>query len=143
MLASVGVWDMMAPMKIRLAGGVVASGLSAWIPRPGPVRLLDEADAPPGAAVALGPDGATDEQVRRAVAELTGLVKAGGVAAAGAGVDLGSGFRSARLAGARGDQRDAVLAALRVLRVENADRMGGRTGFLVALFGPRVTKRVG
>jgi hypothetical protein len=134
---------MMAPMKIRLAGGVVASGLCAWVPRSGSARLVDEADALAGAAVALGPDGATDEQVRHAVAELTGLVKAGGVVAAGAGVDLGSGFRSARLAGARGDQRDAVLAALRVLGVENADRLGVRAGFLVALFGPRVTRRVG
>ncbi|NEA26953.1 hypothetical protein G3I70_31295, partial [Actinomadura bangladeshensis] len=45
-------------MKIRLAGGVVASGRNAWTARPsGPARLLDQAGAAPGAAVALGPDG--------------------------------------------------------------------------------------
>jgi hypothetical protein len=91
----------------------------------------------------LGPIGATDDVVRHAVAELTRLVTGGGVAAAGAGVDLGSDFRSARLAGARGDQRDAVMVALRVLGLENAHRLGDRAGFLVALFGPAVTKRVG
>ncbi|MGH3380926.1 MAG: hypothetical protein ACRDP6_39950, partial [Actinoallomurus sp.] len=64
-------------MKIRLAGGVVASDLCAWVPRPsGPVKLVGESDAPPGAAVALGPAGATGEQVRHAVAELAHLVKA-------------------------------------------------------------------
>lgn len=131
-------------MRIRLAGGVVASDRCAWVPRPsGPVKLVGESEAPPGAAVALGPAGATGEQIRHAVAELARLVKAGGVVAAGAGVDLGPGFRSARLEGARGDQRDAVLAALRVLGVEEAHRLGERTGFLVALFGPAVTKRVG
>ncbi|MEV0398679.1 hypothetical protein [Actinoallomurus sp. NPDC050550] len=131
-------------MKIRLAGGVVASDLCVWVPRSsGPARVVDESAMPPGAAVALGPAAATDEEVRCAVAELTRLVKAGGVVAAGAGVDLGSGFRSARLAGARGDQRDAVLAALRVLGVEDTHRLGDRAGFLVALFGPAVTKRVG
>ena len=134
----------MERMKIRLAGGVVASDLRAWIPGPsGPVTLVDESDAPPGAAVALGPAGATGEHVRHAVAELARLVKAGGVVVAGAGVELGEGFRSARLEGARGDQRDAVLAALRVLGLEDAHRLGERTGFLVALFGPAVTKRVG
>lgn len=132
---------MMIRMKIRLAGGVVASGLRAWLPGPAGPTPVGESSA--GAAVALGPAGADDEQVRSAVAELSRLVKAGGVVAAGAGVDLGSGFRSARLAGARGDQRDAVLAALRVLGLENAGRLGDRTGFLVALFGPAVTKRVG
>ncbi|MBC6460035.1 hypothetical protein [Actinomadura sp. HBU206391] len=131
-------------MKIRLAGGVVASELCAWVPRQsGPVMLAGEAEAPMGAAVALGPAEASGEQVLDAVAELTRLVQAGGVVAAGAGVDLGSGFRSARLAGARGDQRDAVLAALRTLGIENAGRLGDRAGFLVALFGSTVTKRVG
>lgn len=131
-------------MKIRLAGGVVALDVCVWVPRSsGSARLVDESDAPLGAAVALGPAGATDEQVRCAVAELTRLVRAGGVVVAGAGVDLGSGFFSARLAGARGDQRDAVMAALRILGVQNADRLGDRAGFLVALFGPGVTKRVG
>ena len=141
-LAGAAVSVMMIRMKIRLAGGVVASGLRAWLPGPaGSATPAGESSA--GAAVALGPAGADDEQARSAVAELSRLVKAGGVVAAGAGVDLGAGFRSARLAGARGDQRDAVLAALRVLGLENAGRLGDRTGFLVALFGPAVTKRVG
>ncbi|WUI02698.1 hypothetical protein OHR68_13110 [Spirillospora sp. NBC_00431] len=131
-------------MKIRLAGGVVASGLCAWTARPaGPVRLPGGADGRPGEAVALGPDGAPAEDVERALAELARLVAAGGVAAAGAGVDLGGGFRSARLDGARGDQRDAVLAALRAVGIDDAHRLGDRAGFLVALFGPAVTKRVG
>ena len=135
---------MMASMKIRLSHGVVASGLSAWAPgRSGPVPVADEPDLPLGDAIALGPAGATEEQVRRSVDELARLVAAGGTVAAGAGVDLGSGFRSARLAGARGDQRDAVLAALRVLGVEQAGRLGDRAGYLVALFGPAATKRVG
>ncbi|WP_433334447.1 hypothetical protein [Spirillospora sp. CA-294931] len=83
------------------------------------------------------------DEVRSAVAELRRLVGDGGVVAAGAGVELGGGFRSARLDGARGDQRDAVLAALRVLGLEGAGRLGERGGFLVALFGPSVTRRVG
>jgi hypothetical protein len=104
---------------------------------------VGESGAPAGAAVALGPEGADDDQVRSAVAELTRLVIDGGVVAAGAGVELGPGFRSARLAGARGDQRDAVIAALRFLGLEGAGRLGDRAGFLVALFGPAVTRRVG
>jgi hypothetical protein len=135
---------MMLGMRIRLSGDVMTSGLRAWIPgRSGPVELIAEPAVPLGEAIALGPDGASQEQVRRAVAELTRLVTAGGAVAAGAGVDLGSGFRSARLAGARGDRRDAVLSALTVLGVEQAGRLGDRAGFLVALFGPAATKRVG
>ena len=135
---------MMATMKIRLSGGVVASGRSAWVAgRSGPAEIVDEPVLPLGAPVALGPDDARADQIEHAVNELTRLVAAGGAAAAGAGVYLGSGFVSARLAGARGDQRDAVLAALRVLGVEQADRLGDRAGFLVALFGPAATKRVG
>ncbi|MFI0482874.1 hypothetical protein [Actinomadura sp. 9N215] len=132
-------------MKIRLAGGVVASGVCAWTARPaGPVRLPpDGAGGRPGEAVALGPDGAAGEDVAHAVAELARLVAAGGAVAAGAGVDLGGGFRSARLDGARGDQRDAVLAALRVVGLDGTHKLGDRAGFLVALFGPAVTKRVG
>jgi hypothetical protein len=131
-------------VKIRLSGDVMASGLRAWLPgRSGPVEVVDEPAVPLGEAVALGPDGVSEEQVRGAVDELMRLVRAGGVVAAGAGVDLGSGFRSARLAGARGDRRDAVLAALQVLGVEQAGRLGDRAGFLVALFGPAATKPVG
>lgn len=122
----------------------MASGLRAWVPgRSGPVEVVEEPAMPLGEAVALGPEGASEEQVRCAVDELTRLVTAGGAVAAGAGVDLGSGFRSARLAGARGDRRDAVLSALQVLGVEQAGRLGDRAGFLVALFGPAATKRVG
>ncbi|MFB4319174.1 hypothetical protein [Actinomadura sp. 21ATH] len=132
-------------MRLRLAGGVVAApGLAAWASRPaGPVRLADEGGAAPGAAVALGPAAASEAEAAEAVAELDRLVRAGGVVAAGAGVALGGGFRSARLEGARGDQRDAVLAALKVLGLAEADRLGARAGFLVALFGPAVTKPVG
>ncbi|WP_157246347.1 hypothetical protein [Nonomuraea typhae] len=97
-------------------------------------------DALPGAPVAVGP-GACD--AGPALAELRRLVAAGGEAAAGAGVDLGAGFRSARLAGAAGDRRDAVLAALRVLGPEQAHRLGERAGVLVALFGPAATRPVG
>ncbi|MFC4055296.1 hypothetical protein ACFOY4_36885 [Actinomadura syzygii] len=131
-------------MKIRLAGGVVASGRAAWAARPaGPARLPDGAGERPGEPVALGPDGAGDADVRHAVTELTRLVADGGAVAAGAGVDLGAGFRSARLDGARGDQRDAVLAALRAVGPDGAERLGERSAFLVALFGPAVTKPVG
>ncbi|MFF5259670.1 hypothetical protein ACFY4C_12045 [Actinomadura viridis] len=132
-------------MRLRLAGGVVAApDQAAWTPAPrSPARVTGEGDAPPGAAVALGPADAAGERVRAAVTELRGLVAAGGEVAAGAGVDLGGGFRSARLAGARGDQRDAVLAALTVLGAADAGRLGDRAGFLVALFGPAVTRRVG
>ncbi|WP_141584886.1 hypothetical protein [Actinomadura sp. WMMA1423] len=131
-------------MKIRLSGGVVASGRHAWIARPsGPLRLLDGADARPGTPVALGPEDAPDEDVAEALRALSLLVADGGAAAAGAGVDLGGGFRSARLEGARGDQRDAVLAALRAVGLGGAHRLGDRAGVLVALFGPAVTRRVG
>src|SRR5205814_2481326 len=67
-------------------------------------------------------------------------ITAGGIEAAGAGVELSGGFRSARLAGAPGDRRDAVLAALPVV---DAERLGDRGGLLVTLFGPNATKRVG
>ncbi|MWA05990.1 hypothetical protein F8568_037690 [Actinomadura sp. LD22] len=131
-------------MKVRLAGGVVVADTAVWTAGPaGPERITGGSSAPPGAPVALGPAGAGGEDVRRALAELSALVAAGGATAAGAGVDLGAGFRSARLDGARGDRRDAVLAALRALGLRNAGRLGDRAGFLVALFGPSVTKRVG
>ncbi|GLZ30940.1 hypothetical protein Lesp02_31290 [Lentzea sp. NBRC 105346] len=78
--------------------------------------------------------------VREATRQLAVLVRSG-PEAAGAGVDLGGGFTSARLAGAHGDRRDAVLAALKVL--DGAHRLGDRTAVLVAMFGPLATKRVG
>ncbi|MFS8104298.1 hypothetical protein LFM09_45050 [Lentzea alba] len=99
----------------------------------------DEHAHPPGSPVAVGPSGADPEAATRQLA----LLVRHGVEAAGAGVDLGGGFTSARLAGAHDDRRDAVLAALRVLGAENAHRLGDRTAVLVALFGPAVTKRVG
>ena len=78
-----------------------------------------------------------------AIKQLTSLVGNGTQVAAGAGVDLGGGFTSARLAGAPGDRRDAVLAALKFLGAQDAHRLGDRSGILVALFGLSATKRVG
>ncbi|WBB61172.1 hypothetical protein O7599_01025 [Streptomyces sp. WMMC500] len=131
-------------MRFRLADGVVTTGQAAWAARAGvPVRLAEQADAPAGAPVALGPPEAGEERAEAAVAALRRLVAAGGPVAAGAGVDLGGGFRSARLAGARGDKRDAVLAALRALGPAEAGRLGDRAATTVALFGPAATKRVG
>jgi hypothetical protein len=90
--------------------------------------------------VVLGPRG---ESADDAVDDLLALVEAGGADVAGAGVEVTGGFRTARLAGAGGDRRDAVLAALRLLGDEGAPRLGERAGVLVALFGPRATKPVG
>ncbi|MEV0091135.1 hypothetical protein [Streptomyces sp. NPDC050738] len=131
-------------MRVELAGGVVTSGHHVWLPGDsGPVRMVDESDGADGSAVAWGPDGASDAEARDAVAELERIVATGGALAAGAGIDLGSGFRSARLSGGRGEQRDAVLAALRMLGAEGAGRLGDQARVLVALFGPSATKRVG
>jgi hypothetical protein len=98
---------------------------------------------PPGSPVIVGPADAEPEVVREATRQLTLLVIDGTEAAAGAAVDLGGGFTSARLAGAHGDRRDAVLAALTVLGINGAHRLGDRAAVLVALFGPSATKRVG
>ncbi|MEV0344577.1 hypothetical protein AB0H88_02345 [Nonomuraea sp. NPDC050680] len=97
------------------------------------------ASGSPGSAVVVGPAGGDP---RSAAAELARLVEAGGVAVAGAGIELRPGFRSARLDGAGGDRRDAVLAALKVLGVAGMSRLGERSGIVVALFGPATTKRV-
>ncbi|MFW6690598.1 hypothetical protein [Streptomyces sp. MAR4 CNX-425] len=122
----------------------MTTGYAAWVARAGvPARLAEQADAPAGAPVALGPPEAGEEAAGAALGELDRLVTAGGAVAAGAGVDIGGGFRSARLAGARGDKRDAVLAALRALGPAEAGRLGDRAGTMVALFGPAATKRVG
>lgn len=91
----------------------------------------------------LGPACAEPELVLEATRQLALLVQGGSETAAGAGVDLGGGFTSVRVAGAHGDRRDAVLAALRFLGAEGAHRLGERTSVLVALFGLSVTKRVG
>ncbi|WP_346101800.1 hypothetical protein [Nonomuraea maheshkhaliensis] len=86
----------------------------------------------------VGPAGADPGP---AVAELDRLLAAEPTAA-GAGVELCPGFVSARLDGARGDRRDAVLAAVRVLGLEGLHRLGERAGVLVALFGTEATKPV-
>ncbi len=91
----------------------------------------------------LGPRDSEFADIETARAELNQLIAAGGVVLAGAGIDLGNGFISARLAGAGGDRRDAVLAALRVLGSAGAPRLGERTATLVALFGVTATKPVG
>ena len=89
---------------VRLAHGVVAGrGRKVWAPGPRGVPIdAEKRELEPGAAVAVGPDTADDETVRASVAELTRFVALGGLVAAGAGVDLGNGFRSARLDGGRG-----------------------------------------
>jgi hypothetical protein len=130
----------MVSMSIQLAFGVTAGpGVSCWLPSSGGRAVLarDRAGAhPAGAPVAIGPVDADPSEAIRQLALLTDT-------AAGAGVDLGGGFTSARLAGARGDRRDAVLAALQVLGADGAHRLGDRTAGLVAMFGPSATKRVG
>lgn len=137
---------MMVSMSIQLAFGVTAGpGVSCWLPTSGGravPRSADNRTGQPGAPVAIGPADAAPEAVREATSRLAVLV-ADGPEAAAAGMDLGGGFTSARLAGAHGDRRDAVLAALRVLGADGAHRLGDRTGGLVAMFGPSATKRVG
>ncbi|WP_157984819.1 hypothetical protein [Lentzea terrae] len=127
-------------MSIQLAFGVTAGpGVSCWLPVSGggAMPVSDRAGAhPAGAPVAVGPVDADPAEAIRQLASLTDT-------AAGAGVDLGGGFTSARLAGAHGDRRDAVLAALKVLGLDGAHRLGDRTATLVAMFGPSATKRVG
>ncbi|WHT22762.1 hypothetical protein N8J89_17355 [Crossiella sp. CA-258035] len=135
-------------MSVQLAFGLTAgAGSRCWLPTSGgralPRPAEDRAGAhPPGAAVAVGPAEASPEAVREACAQLV-LLAGKETEVAAAGVDLGGGFTSARLAGAHGDRRDAVLAALRVLGAEGAHRLGDRAAVLVALFGPSATKRVG
>jgi hypothetical protein len=127
-------------MSIQLAFGVTAGpGLSYWLPAPGGRAVPRTGAHPPGAPVALGPADADPAAVREATRRLALL----STEAAGAGVDLGGGFTSARLAGAHGDRRDAVLAALKDLGADGAHRLGDRTAGLVAMFGPSATKRVG
>ena len=134
-------------MSVRLAFGVTTGpGLGCWLPNSGgsatPADVRAGAHSP-GTPVAVGPIGAESETVREAIRQLTSLVVDGTGAAAGAGVDLGRGFTSARLAGAPGDRRDAVLAALKLLGTQGAHQLGDRSGILVALFGLSATKRVG
>ncbi|TYB50627.1 hypothetical protein FXF51_55625 [Nonomuraea sp. PA05] len=92
-----------------------------------------------GAAVAAGPAGADP---RPAVAALARYLHGDGgtLTAAGAGIALSPGFVTARLHGARGDRRDAVLAAVQLLGLDGLHRLGERAGVLVALFGAEATK---
>lgn len=137
----------MRAVSVRLAFGVSSGpGSRCWLPASGgrATPIHDRAGVhPPGAPVAVGPADAEPDLVREAIRQLTLLVVDGTEAAAGAGVDLGRGFTSARLAGAPGDRRDAVLAAMRFLGAPGAHRLGDRTAVLVALFGLSATKRVG
>lgn len=125
---------------IQLAGDVVLSAdLAAWDAAGRPATH----ELPTGAWVAIGPADANGADIAQGCAELERLVTDGGPIVAGAGIDLGGGFRSARLAGARGDRRDAVLAALRLLPPDQVHRLGHRAAILVALFGPDATKPLG
>src|SRR5689334_14458909 len=116
-------------MSVQLAFGVTAAtGMRCWLPATGgkamPRPVNERAGAhPPGSPVVVGPADADPGMVREATRQLTALVTHGTEVAAGAGVDLGGGFTSARLAGAHGDRRDAVLAALKVLGIDRADRL--------------------
>ncbi|MET0491958.1 MAG: hypothetical protein ABW000_02380 [Actinoplanes sp.] len=123
---------------VKLAGGIVA-GVDRRIAGVDPsIRV---AALPPGDPVAVGPAGVEPGDETRARASLRRLIAAGGVVAAGADVDLGGGFHSARIEGGAGDRRDAVLAALAVPQF--ADRLGAPAALLVALFGPAATKPLG
>ncbi|MEN3608039.1 hypothetical protein AAH979_00680 [Plantactinospora sp. ZYX-F-223] len=129
-------------MTLRLSGGVVPGpDRRIWAPGPRGRAVDPDGEAVPGSPVVLGPRSAGPEAADRAIAELTRLLAAGGPLAAGAGVDLGYGFHSARAEGAAGDRRDAVLAALMVPGL--AGRLGDRRAVLVALFGPDATKPLG
>lgn len=133
-------------MSVQLAFGVTTGpGLRCWSPTSGGRATPADGRAgahPPGAPVVVGPAEAEAETVRETTRQLTLLVAGGTEAAAGAGVDLGHGFTSARLAGAPGDRRDAVLAAMKFFGAD-AHRLGDRSANLVALFGLSATKRVG
>lgn len=131
-------------MAVLLAWGVVAErDLRAWLVDSGELVDSREHEPPEGAAVVLGDKDSDPDEVASAREALAELIAAGGVVVAGAGIDLGDGFVSARLAGATGDRRDAVLAGLRVLGVEGGARLGERAATLVALFGVTATKPVG
>lgn len=131
-------------MRVRLAGGLrLGSGMEAWSACPEISALSSlgrDESLFAGAAVAVGPREADIARVAAALEKLGRLVRHG-PAMAGAGVDLGDGFHSARLDGAPEQRRDAVLAALRALG--SADLLGDRSAVLAALFGPRATKPVG
>ncbi|MEV0296010.1 hypothetical protein [Nocardia sp. NPDC050710] len=130
-------------MALRLAWGLAERDRRGWSVATGAAIDPRARDLGDGAPIVLGPVDAGPDRVAAARAELSALMAVGGVVIAGAGVDLGDGFRSARLAGATGDRRDAVCAALRVLGLAGAGRLGDRAATLVALFGVAATKPVG
>ena len=123
-------------MGITLSGGIKPKPGHRAYPA-GPAS--DPARLPPGTPVAVGP--AVAVAPAEALRALRALVEQGGAQAAGADVDLGDGYRSARVDGAAGDRRDAVLAALAVPGF--ADRLGPPPALLIALFGPGATKPLG
>ncbi|MEU7872049.1 hypothetical protein [Dactylosporangium sp. NPDC049140] len=118
-------------MTTRLTAGVVpGAGERVW-------SMAPEA---PGRAVAVGPADADERRVGAALERLERLVEQGGVVAADAGVELGAGFRSARIEGGAGNRRDGVLAALRAV---GAAPLGAPAAVSVALFGIEATKPLG
>ncbi|WP_433058121.1 hypothetical protein [Dactylosporangium sp. CS-033363] len=119
-------------MTTRLAGGVLPAA------REGVWPLGDVAG--PGRPVAVGPVDASEEQVNAALDRLKWLVARAGVVAADAGVELGGGFRSARIEGGAGNRRDGMLAALGVV---GAEALGSPAAISVALFGIEATKPLG
>ncbi|MER7277703.1 hypothetical protein ABT369_25010 [Dactylosporangium sp. NPDC000244] len=118
-------------MTARLTGGVVPAPHERVLP-PGADR--------PGQPVAVGPAEAGEAPAAAALERLRALVDRAGVVAADAGVDLGGGFRSARIEGGAGNRRDGMLAALRVL---GAEPLGAPAAVSVALFGIEATKPLG
>jgi hypothetical protein len=128
--------------RLYLSSGVVVEDAErAW-----PCSEDDSVElgqARPGMPVVVGPREAPARAIERARSEARRLVAVGGAIAAAAGVDLGGGFRSGRLAGAADSRRDALLAAVEFVRSEGLERLGPRDAVLVALFGSAATKRVG
>jgi len=129
---------------VRLAHNVtLEDGSGVWLVEEPGLEVRDSGDDP-GAVIVVGPPGASKSKLIRVRRKARQLARAGGPAAAAAGVDLGGGYRSARLEGpANGSRRNDVLAALTALGVSEVERLGDRRGVMVALFGLSATKRVG
>ena len=128
---------------VRFSGGIVLDrSLRAWL-SDGPGDEVRDGSGLPGATVVVGPSAASRREVERARGEVRRLVAAGGPLVSAANVDLGGGFRSARLEGGGESRRDAVMAALEVLGPDGVDRVGGRDAVLVALFGAAANRRLG
>src|SRR5262249_17363462 len=128
------------------SGLVVEHGRRAWrIDDPGDEVVDGRDPGAAGATVVVGPPHATRREVDQARRAARRIDKRGGAQALAAGIILEAGFRTAQLEGAPGavSRRDAVLAAAEVLGVDGLDRLGEAGGPLVALFGPRATKKVG